>query len=294
MAGHRGPVHDQTADGPAPSNYAKVGPSKACMGALVSLLAGKVIVISGVGPGLGRTLALEAAAAGARLVLGARSEDFLDSVVADVQAQGGSAIALATDVTDTEQCRALVSAGAKEFGGIDGLVNSAYIHGDWATVDAADPDKFGAVFDVICQGAVRMAQACLPFMKTAGSGAIVNVSTLSTVKPFPGEAMYAAAKGALNAVTRHMANDYGPMGIRVNALRMGWIGGAPVYAYIDQQVAAGADREEVISGITSRIPIREIPPEVDCARAVLMFLSDYARVVSGASVDVNGGEYMAP
>ena len=68
----------------------------------------------------------------------------------------------------------------------------------------------------------------------------------------------------------------------------------PLICALDQQVAAGADREAVIAGITSRIPIREIPPEVDCARAVLMFLSDYARVVSGASVDVNGGEYMAP
>ena len=65
-------------------------------------------------------------------------------------------------------------------------------------------------------------------------------------------------------------------------------------AYIDQQVAAGADRDKVIAGITDRIPLREIPPEADCAHAVIMFLSDYSRVVSGASIDVNGGEYMAP
>jgi len=258
------------------------------------LLADKVIVISGVGPGLGRTLALEAAREGARVVLGARSNDFLATVAAEVEADGGAALALSTDVTDVQQCQSLVAAAMQRFGRIDGLVNSAYTHGDWATMDSANPEKFSEVFDVICQGAVRMAQACVPHMQASGGGSIVDVSTLSTVKPFPGEAMYAAAKGALNAVTRHMANDYGAMGVRVNALRMGWIGGAPVYAYIDQQVAAGADRNEVIGGITSRIPIGEIPPESDCAKAVLMFLSDYSRVVSGASLDVNGGEYMAP
>ncbi len=258
------------------------------------LLADKVIVISGVGPGLGRTLALEAAREGARVVLGARSNDFLATVAAEVEADGGAALALSADVTDVQQCQSLVAAAMQRFGRIDGLVNSAYTHGDWATMDSANPEKFSEVFNVICQGAVRMAQACVPHMQASGGGSIVNVSTLSTVKPFPGEAMYAAAKGALNAVTRHMANDYGAMGVRVNALRMGWIGGAPVYAYIDQQVAAGADRDEVIGGITSRIPIGEIPPESDCAKAVLMFLSDYSRVVSGASLDVNGGEYMAP
>jgi len=117
---------------------------------------------------------------------------------------------------------------------------------------------------------------------------------MSTVKPFAGETMYAAGKGALNALTRHMANDYGRFGVRVNNLRMGWIGGAPVYAFIDSQVAAGADRDEVVGGITSRIPLGIIPPEDDCARAVLAFLSDFSAVITGASVDVNGGEYMAP
>ena len=89
-------------------------------------------------------------------------------------------------------------------------------------------------------------------------------------------------------------HDFGRFGVRVNCLRMGWIGGAPVYAYIDQQVAAGADRDAVIGAITERIPLGIIPPEEDCARAVLAFLSDQTRVITGASVDVNGGEYMAP
>jgi NAD(P)-dependent dehydrogenase (short-subunit alcohol dehydrogenase family) len=75
---------------------------------------------------------------------------------------------------------------------------------------------------------------------------------------------------------------------------MGWIHGAPVQQYIDAQVAAGADQASVVGAITKDIPIGILPPEDDCARAVLMLLSDHARVVTGATLDVNGGHWMAP
>ncbi len=91
-----------------------------------------------------------------------------------------------------------------------------------------------------------------------------------------------------------MAKDFAQHGIRVIVTRMGWIGGAPVYGYIDGQVAAGRDRAEVEKEITDRIPLGIIPPEDDCARAVLFFVSDYSKVVNGGSLDVNGGQYMAP
>ena len=132
------------------------------------LLRDKVIVISGVGPGLGQTLAKMAAQEGAAVVLGARSQDFLDAVATEIRDAGGKAIALSTDVTSTEQCQALVAAGVEAFGRIDGLVNSAYAHGDWATADLSDPDKMGDVINVICQGALRMAQACAPHMQPRG------------------------------------------------------------------------------------------------------------------------------
>jgi len=221
----------------------------------------KVIVVSGVGPGMGQAMAKIAAAEGAKVVMGARNQEFLGEVAKEISAAGGEVIGLSTDVTDAEQCQALAKM---------------------------------AIYDVNCLGALRMSQAVLPGMKKAGAGAIINVSTQATVKPFPGEAAYAAAKGGLNVLTRHMATDYGQYNIRVNTVRMGWIGGKPVYGYIDAQVEAGGDRDEIIAGITKNIALDIIPPEDDCARAVLVFLSDYAKVISGTSLDVNGGEYMAP
>ena len=258
------------------------------------LLKDKVIVVSGVGPGMGQAMAKIAAAEGAKVAMGARSKDFLDQVKAEIEGNGGEVIAMSTDVTNTEQCNALGKATLDKWGRIDGLINSAYMHGEWLPTNMANPDEFSDVFDVNCAGALRMAQACLPGMEKAGGGAIINVSTMSTVNPFPGEGAYSAGKGGLNALTKHMAKDFGSLGIRVNACRMGWIGGAPVWGHIEREVEAGRDRDEVVSEITDRIPIGVIPPEDDCAKAVLFFLSDYSKVVSGGSLDVNGGQYMAP
>lgn len=258
------------------------------------LLKDKVVIISGVGPGMGQSLAKLAAREGAKVGMGARNKAFLDKVAGEIREAGGEVVALSTDVTNAEQCRALAQATEEAFGRIDGLVNSAYMHGEWKPTDEANAEEFTDVFNVNCAGALRMAQACLPAMKKAGGGAIVNVSTMSTVNPFPGEGAYSAGKGGLNALTRHMAKDFGRHGIRVNLTRMGWIGGAPVWGFIDGQVAAGRDRDEVVGEITSRIPLGIIPPEEDCARGVLFFVSDYSKVVTGASLDVNGGQYMAP
>ena len=258
------------------------------------LLEKKVVVVSGAGPGMGQALARIAAREGAKVVLGARSADFIEGVAGEIRAAGGEAIAVPVDVSDADQCRALAAAAIDAFGTIDGLVNSAYIHGAWTTVDQADPEDWAKVFDVNCLGALRMTQAVLPAMQAAGGGAVVNVATMSQVSPFPGESGYASAKGALTTMTRHMAQDFGRWNVRVNAARMGWIGGKPVYDWIDREVAGGADRDALIAGITARIPLGAIPPEEECAKSVLFFVSDYAKMVTGATLDVNGGQYMAP
>jgi len=165
------------------------------------LLKDKVIIISGVGLGMGQNMAKIAAAEGAKVGLGARNQDYLDKVAKEITKAGGEALAFSTDVTDAAQCKVLANAVQDKFGRIDGLVNSAYNHGSWATADVADAEEWAAIYDVNCLGALRMGQAVLPAMKEQGSGAIVNVSTMATVNPFPGEAAYAASKGGLGVLT---------------------------------------------------------------------------------------------
>ncbi|RVT93119.1 SDR family oxidoreductase [Sphingomonas crocodyli] len=257
------------------------------------LLEGKVIILSGVGPGLGRVLALRAAREGAAIGLGTRTQDQLDQLQCEIEAEGGRVIAVSTDVTDPDQCRRLAEVTETRFGRIDGLVASAYAPGDWKRADEADPGQLAALFDTSCAGTLRMAQACLPALK-ASRGAIVSVSTMSVVNPFPGEVIYAAAKSGLGALTRHMAADFGQYGIRANLARMGWMAGPAVKGFIDAQVTAGRDRDAVVNEINARIPLGVIPPLDDCAPAILFLVSDHSRMVTGASLDINGGQYMAP
>ncbi|QGP80517.1 SDR family oxidoreductase [Sphingobium sp. CAP-1] len=261
------------------------------------LLRDKVVIISGVGPGMGQALARIAAAEGASVVLAARNQAFIEQVRDDIIAKGGKAIAAACDVSQEAQCAALAERAASEFGGrVHGLINSAYYHGDWSFIDNSDAADIAKAFDVNCLGALRLTKACIPYLRDGG--AVVNVSTMATVRPYGGEhgmeMGYAVAKGALNTLGKYMATDLGRFGIRVNTCRMGWIHGDPVEQHIQSQVDAGFRRDDVIAGITREIPIGKIPPEDDCARAVLMMISDYSRVVSGASLDVNGGHWMAP
>lgn len=261
------------------------------------LLKDKVVVISGVGPGMGQALARIAAQEGAKVVLGARNRAYLEEVRADIEGKGGEALVAPCDISDLDQCRRLAEATAERFGGrIHGLVNSAYNHGEWGFVENADEADWAKVFDVNCLGALRMSKACLPYLK--GGGAVANVSTMASVRPYGGtwgmEMGYATAKGGLNVLTRYMATDLGRYGIRVNACRMGWIYGVSVKGFIASQVAQGRREEDVVASITKDIPLGIIPPEDDCARAVLMMVSDYSAVVTGAALDVNGGHWMAP
>jgi NAD(P)-dependent dehydrogenase (short-subunit alcohol dehydrogenase family) len=257
------------------------------------MLHGKVVIITGVGPGMGRKLAVEGAKMGARMVISARSENFLEEVAAEVRTNGGEAVAVPTDVSKMEDCTSLAAAAIKAFGRIDGLVNSAYYHPDWLTFEQADLDQWAKAYDVACMGAMRMIRAVLPQMKAQGGGAVVNVNTMATRKPMIGEGGYAIAKAGLGQVTRQLAVELGGYNIRVNQTVMGWMYGAPVQGYVDGMVAAGRTREDVEGEIIARIPLKRIPPDQNCAKPVLFLLSDFASEVTGASLEVNGGEWVA-
>lgn len=259
------------------------------------LLKDKVVVINGIGPGLGKALARIAAQEGAKVVLGARNAAFLKEVCADINARGGIAIAVPCDISDLGQCERLAKAAADAFGGrIHGLINSAYYHGEWGFVENADEADWAKVYDVICLGTLRMTKACLPYLK--GGGSIVNVSSMATVRPYGVEMGmemgYAAAKGGVNVLTKYMAADLGKHGIRVNSCRLGWIYGDFVKQFIASEVAKG--KKDFVANVVKDIPLGVLPPEDDCARAVLMMISDYAAVVTGAALDVNGGNWMTP
>jgi NAD(P)-dependent dehydrogenase (short-subunit alcohol dehydrogenase family) len=258
------------------------------------LLKDKVIVISGVGPGLGRKLALLCVAEGAKVAIGCRSTAFLDSLTQEIKDGGGAVVSSPTDVKNVAQCKALVDAAVSAFGRVDGLVNSAYQYAP-SPFEEADLDVWAGAMDVTCFGALRMAQAAIPHLKAAGGGSIVNVSTMETRKNRAGEGAYSIPKAALEMATRQMAFELGKYKIRVNATLMGWMWGVPVENALKGFAAqSGATVQQILDGVVTQIPLAEMPTDGDCAKSVVFFLSDYANVVTGALLNVNGGEYMTP
>lgn len=255
------------------------------------ILQDKVVIVTGAGPGMGQAVCRGAAAEGARVVVSARSHEAIDALAGEIAASGGDVIAVRCDVSQAADCQALTAAAIDRWGRIDGLVNSAYFHPDWAPLESHSIEELQTAFDVNAVGALRMAQAVIPAMRTQGGGSIVNVSTLATRKPMPAEGGYAMAKAALNQLTRQLAIELSGSGIRVNTALMGWMMGAPLQTYIDSLGdGAAAFREQR----ASEIPIGHIPQDADCAKAVFFLLSDYASEVTGAALDVNGGDWVAP
>ena len=255
------------------------------------ILKDEVVIVSGVGAGLGAKLAARAAAEGAKVVMAARSSDVMDQVAKEVESAGGEAIAVPCDVRKTEDVERVAATAVEHFGKVSGLVNTAYSHpGFTDLLDTADRQLRRAM-DVILFGALEMSRAVVPHMTDGGS--IVNVGTMSTRKPMRGEGGYAMAKAAMGCASQYMALELGEKGIRVNQAILGWLDGPGVRFYLTMTAEEkGITEQEVYDDIASRNPLNRIPPDEACAGAILYLLSSFASEVTGATIDVNGGEYM--
>jgi len=260
------------------------------------LLKDKVLILSGIGPGLGVKLALEAAREGAHgLALASRSPQKLDDAEHRIREFNTHCrlLKVPTDITDPAQCRRLAEHTVQTFGRIDGLVNSAFVYGSSQPVADGALTDWTDVLNTNLLGTLQMSQAVLPTMKAQGHGAIVNVNTSATVETNPGEGSYAASKAALIAATRHFAREVGRHGIRVNTARLGWLWGVPVQKALAQQAQAeGRTVDDIKRRIEKKIALNRMMTDDECARAALFLVSDYAVAVSGATLDINGGEFM--
>ena len=258
------------------------------------ILEDKVVIVSGIGPGLGQELAFGAGREGARVVLAARTQAFLDEVAGQLRESGADPLVVATDITDRTQCQRLVDQAVERFGRIDALINSAYSPGHFGLFEDADLDQWRAAMEVNVFGSLGLTQCVVPVMKRQGKGSIVNINTLVERKPLPMQGAYASSKGALSVATRMLAKELGPHGIRVNSVAMGWMWGPPVETYLEGVAAqTGRSLEEVVAEVVQEIPLGVIPDDADCANAALFFASDLSSVVTGANLNCNGGEFMA-
>jgi NAD(P)-dependent dehydrogenase (short-subunit alcohol dehydrogenase family) len=259
------------------------------------LLKDKVVIVSGIGPGLGQELSTLAAREGARaVVLAARTPEKLDVAEKEILALGmGTAVLkVPTDIADQGQCQALAGQAVAEFGRIDVLFNSAYDPGSFEPIEEASMDGWRRAMDVNFFGTMHLTQACVAHMKVTG-GAIVMIATMVEHKPLATQGGYGSSKSALRCATKHLALELGKYNIRVNSCHMGWMWGPSVEGYFAWQAqTTGKSQEELIAEVTRSIPLGVIPDDGECAKAAIFFGSDYSSVVTGAALDVNGGEYM--
>ncbi len=258
----------------------------------MGLFDGRVALVSGVGPGMGRSLALAYAREGADVVLGARRRHHLDDVAAEVEALGRRAVARPTDVTDATTCAALVEAGLDAFGRIDVLVNNAFTQPPMEGVAAASEETWRRAFDVNLLGAVRMTDAVLPTMRAAGRGAVVFVASLSARRVREDFAVYSATKSALLTTMQHYANEEGRHGIRANAIVPSWIWGPNLqgwFAHLADQ--RGVEPATVYDETAATTALRHLPTPDEVADAALAMSCELTRVVTGAALDVNAGEW---
>jgi NAD(P)-dependent dehydrogenase (short-subunit alcohol dehydrogenase family) len=260
------------------------------------LLKDKVVIISGIGPGLGIELALCAAREDAQaLVLAARTASKLSEASKQVGALGlgTQVLEVPTDIAKPEDCENLAKQAMEKFGRIDGLVNSAYIPGGFGNWEKWKFDDWRKTLDVNLFGSLQLSRSVAKYMKQQRSGAIVMVNSMVTKRVIGNQAGYATSKGALTVAAKALAQELAPLKIRVNSCYMGWMWGASVKTYCEMAAPAMKCKpEDIKKEIEKNIPLGEMPTDAECAPACIFLLSDYAKAITGAQLDVNGGEYM--
>jgi NAD(P)-dependent dehydrogenase (short-subunit alcohol dehydrogenase family) len=258
------------------------------------LLDGKVCVVSGVGPGLGRQAARALATHGGHIVLAARSQANLDSVLAELQAMGARAMAVPTNIVDGDACARLMAAAAEEFGGVDVLVNNAFRPDVFQGFEDVDLAVWRKIMDVNVFGSLQMTRAALPHLRERGGGSVVMVASMVARQPQPGQGGYAISKGALLTATRVLAYELGPSNVRVNAVVPGWMAGPSVDIYIDMTSSGrGVEPQVVVDELNARVPLGRIPRDEDVAGSIVYLASDLSAAMTGQALDTNGGEIFA-
>lgn len=257
------------------------------------LLEGKVAIVSGIGPGMGRDISLLFAEHGADVVLGARTVESCEAVAEEVRALGRRAEVVHLDITDAEACHVAVAAAVAAFGGIDILVNNAFHDGNHKTFERSTLEEWKATMDVNLWGTLQMTEAVVPAMIERGGGRIVMINSMSTHRIEPKYGAYATSKGALETATKALATELGVHGIRVNSVFPGYIWGEKVEWYFEHLAGKeGITAEDYYRRIADETALKYLPHSSEIAGSVLFFASDLSKPVTGQGLDVNAGHWI--
>ncbi|ETK37176.1 SDR family oxidoreductase [Microbispora sp. ATCC PTA-5024] len=255
------------------------------------LLHNKVVVVSGVGRGLGRALAVRSALAGADVVLAARTEQVLAEVAEEVEKTGRRALQVPTDITDAASAEALAQVAVGTFGHVDVLVHNAFAVPPMEDLVTVDVDAVRGGFETSVFAALRLTQLLRPALAAAGGSIVmVNAAVLRHSKRSFGP--YKMAKAALLALAQNLATELGPQGVRVNTVVPNYIWAEPLKAYFDYMAGErGVPARQIYDEVAADLDLRRLPEPEEVADAVVFLASGMAGAITGQCLDVNGGEY---
>ncbi len=246
-------------------------------------LTGRIAVVTGGGTGIGKATARLLAKRGADLAIAGRKADVLENAAQQIREESGRrCLAVPTDVRKPEQCQALMDTVAEKLGRIDILINNAGGAAQHVGLSKMPLEGWDRDVQLNLSSAQYCAHAAVPYLKASGNGAIVNISSMAGVNGTPGVGAYSAAKAGLQMLTRVMAAEWGPVGIRVNCVAPG-------------MTATEKARENWARGFydpdeASKVfPLRRYGEMDEVAQAIVFFASDAASYVTGETLAVGGG-----
>ena len=251
------------------------------------LLEGKVALVTGGGQGIGAGIARCLAREGAKVAILDCVSDPAKALADEIMSSGGTAETWQVDVTDYAALDATVERVEKTWGSIDVLVNNAGVVVPPGPFVDSDPADWDHTIDVDFKGVLHGVKACVPRMRRAGGGAIVNIGSDSARFGEPGIAVYSAAKGAVNSITKSLAKELAPAGIRINVVTPGIID-TPM---IDLARSTDAGRA-MIDATVATIPLKRMGSTREVGDVVVFLASEMSSYLTGQSISVNGGMLM--
>ncbi len=253
-------------------------------------LTGKVALITGGSDGIGKAAALSMVREGARVAIVARRQDKLDAAEAEIRAAGGDVIAISCDVMDQAQVKAAVAQVAAKWGGVDILVNNAGTSAARKFEDVTD-EVWETDLGIKVYGAINCSRAALPFMKAAGGGRIINITTGGGKAPGAGSLPTSMARAAGIALTKAMSRDYAGDNILVNTVCIGVIKSGQHERRYEAMQERDPSRtlDEFYAGMGERVPLGRVGEAAEAGDVICFLASARASYITGTAINIDGG-----